>query len=457
MLAALAISQLISGGVLLLDRRILLRSMHQAEALDKLSNLAKLVRAAPEPLRGQVLGFAADETFQPELAPTFAPGQGRRDEKLTLALQQRLGAGPLVASGVYVSRQALKPRLVIDAEPRPSASMVSSENARDALPSRPDQQGQPIERLEALVQIGPGQWLGMRMLMPPQQPLPTAYWSFLPLALLAVAGASVWAAGRVARPLRRLAMAADGFAPGTAPSLLPVSGPADVRRSIQAYNAMSRRLADAFEIQRNILMAVGHDLRTPIASLRVRAEFIDDPCLRGRIAATLDDMEALTRAALSAATRGFTGEEARRIDLAALAESLCADLADAGLAVRFVPGDAVEAICRSSEIRRALRNLIDNAVFHGEGAEVSVTQDSAWARIQVKDEGPGVPEADLERVLAPFERLEPARSHDGGGSGLGLAIVDAIARGHGGQVVLSNRPQGGLCVMLSLPSAADTA
>jgi signal transduction histidine kinase len=153
---------------------------------------------------------------------------------------------------------------------------------------------------------------------------------------------------------------------------------------------------------------------------------------------------------LSAARAG-PAEETRRVDLAALVESVCDDLIDMGKPVTVEAGNAAPCLCRSNEIRRVLRNLIDNAVRYGGGAQVRMSEDGANFIVTVDDDGPGIPEARLENVFEPFVRLEESRSADTGGAGLGLTLARTIAREHGGDVTLRNRPGKGLTASLSLP------
>jgi signal transduction histidine kinase len=146
-----------------------------------------------------------------------------------------------------------------------------------------------------------------------------------------------------------------------------------------------------------------------------------------------------------------TGEAARAVDVAVLAESLCADMAELGADVAYQSDVVVTCMCRAAELRRALSNLIENAVRYGKRARVSAEIRDGFAAIHVDDEGPGIPEADLERVFEPFARLDESRSKETGGYGLGLSIARLIARGHGGDVTLANRAGGGLRATLMVP------
>ena len=231
---------------------------------------------------------------------------------------------------------------------------------------------------------------------------------------------------------------------------MPEEGPDDVRRAARAFNRMTDQVSRTLESQRQLLSAVGHDLRTPLTALRINSEFIEDGELRERMQKNLEELQELTEAVLSAA-RGTGGEKTRKIDLAALIESLCTDMDEMGQPVSWSAHSAAPVSCRPNEIRRAVRNLIQNAVAYGSRADVRLAEAPGSYDIIVEDEGPGIEEKDRSRVFEPFVRLDASRSAETGGSGLGLTLVKAIAEGHGGEIALENRPERGLRARLTLP------
>lgn len=297
------------------------------------------------------------------------------------------------------------------------------------------------------------QWLNARFGMrPPRQPSwPVFYAGAAVIASLLLV--SFWMGRRVARPLQRLAEAARRLRMGEARETVPETGPQPVREAARAFNAMSERVTTTLQSQRALMAAVAHDLRTPIAALRVRAEFVADEDTRARLLITIGEMQAMTEAVLDAVRIDGSGEPARSVDVAILADSLCADMADVGGDVTYTSDAALACICRAAEVRRALRNLIENALRYGVRARVSAEAMDGMAAIHVDDDGPGIPVGELERVFEPFARLEASRNAETGGYGLGLAIARLIARGHGGDVVLANRAGGGLRATLTVPLA----
>ncbi|HEX3663842.1 MAG TPA: ATP-binding protein [Rhizomicrobium sp.] len=270
------------------------------------------------------------------------------------------------------------------------------------------------------------------------------------VALLTTSAAAAFVARRVARPLSELAASATEAADGGQATRVPEEGPDDVRRAARAFNRMTDQVSRTLESQRQLLSAVGHDLRTPITAMRINSEFIEDEELRERILKNVEELQELTEAVLSAA-RGAGGEKTRKIDLAALVESLCTDLDEMGQPVSWSAHAAAPVSCRPNEIRRAVRNLIQNAVAYGSRADVCLSDGPDRYEIIVEDEGPGIPDADRTRVFEPFVRLEASRCGETGGCGLGLTLVKAIAEGHGGGVTLENRTEQGLRARLTLP------
>jgi signal transduction histidine kinase len=276
------------------------------------------------------------------------------------------------------------------------------------------------------------------------------------VATIVASLAAAYFARHITRPLSELAKAASVVADGGRAPRLTETGPQDVRNAAIAFNAMTDEVARTLASQRQLLSAVGHDLRTPITAMRISLEFVEDPELRDRLQINLNELQDLTEAVLSAA-RGTGGEVKRNVDLAALVESLCADLDEMGEPVSWTSHTTAPLACRPNEIRRAVRNLVQNAVSYGGTAKVELSQAGNDYEILVEDEGPGIPEADQRRVFEPFVRLESSRNEDTGGTGLGLTLVKAIAEGHGGAVTLENRAEGGLRARLRLPRVAAAA
>ena len=279
----------------------------------------------------------------------------------------------------------------------------------------------------------------------------------LPLAFIAF---------RMARPLKHLTQRTQAFALDAEHHPMEEAGPDDMRRLIAAFNYMQERVGNLVGEKDVMLGAIGHDLKTPLASLRLRLETIgvdaDDENERDRMIDTVGEMSQMLDDILTLARLGRSGEALENVDLNAMLQVLSDDYADQGKPVRFVAAAGETGGYRAGQgvalrpilLRRALRNLIDNALVYGGEATISVRSDAAHMHIAVADNGPGIAEGEVESLFEPFRRAEQSRNRKTGGSGLGLTIARAIARAHGGDVTLANRAEGGLVATLSLARRA---
>jgi signal transduction histidine kinase len=226
-----------------------------------------------------------------------------------------------------------------------------------------------------------------------------------------------------------------------------------VRKAAVAFNVMQGRIRRFVEDRTQMLAAISHDLRTPITRLRLRAEFVDDDEQRAKMLADLEEMEGMIAATLAFARDDAAREPRVRVDVASLVQGLVEDMAAAGGAASYTGPDTLVAEARPSALKRAVANLVDNGAKYGGAVRAYLSESPDEVVVTLDDDGPGIPEADHERVFAPFVRLETSRSRDTGGTGLGLAVARAAARAHGGDIRLANRPEGGLRVTLTLPKA----
>ncbi|KRE12541.1 hypothetical protein ASE66_18635 [Bosea sp. Root483D1] len=253
------------------------------------------------------------------------------------------------------------------------------------------------------------------------------------------------------RPLRELALAAERFSLDQIPQPLPENGPVEVRRAARAFNTMRERIRNLVAERMQAMAAVSHDLRTPITRLRLRSEFLEDEATRSLIDADLGEMEAMIDSTLDYLRGGASSEPLRPVDLASVIETIVDEHVDQGHRVSLVGLNSAPVQGRLLSLKRAASNVIGNAVKYGQAVTVSITDAGDSFAVIVEDEGPGIAEADRERVFHPFVRLEESRGRQTGGSGLGLTIALAIVRSHDGRIVLDNRPEGGLRVTLQLP------
>ncbi len=307
------------------------------------------------------------------------------------------------------------------------------------------------EGMGVVGRLDDGTWLNAAY----YKPTSTSLWSSQSLLSVGITAIvlsliGILVARQIARPLQQLTVSAEALGRGEAIRLTPPAGPDDIRRLYEAFDRMQIRLHRFVDDRTRMLAAIGHDLRTPLTILRLRAEFIADPAVQAKILATVDEMQAITEATLTFAKNEATQESTRTIDIAALLASLCDDLAELGHKVEFKDSERISYRCRPDNLKRAIRNLIENALRYAGSATVAVERHANALEITVEDHGPGIPPDETNRVFEPFYRLESSRNRESGGVGLGLSITRAIARQHGGDVTLSpNEP--GLRAVVSLP------
>ncbi|MBY0520991.1 MAG: HAMP domain-containing histidine kinase, partial [Sphingomonas sp.] len=308
------------------------------------------------------------------------------------------------------------------------------------------------ELLIAVERPNGGGWLVLRS--PWQQRdrglIVTLMWQTLILYIVVLLP-MLWAARRISRPLQTLATAARTYRPGDVAAPLDERGPQDVRAVIAAFNQLRVRVTAMLDEKDQMLGAIGHDLRTPLAALRVRIESVDDDHDRARMAETIDEMSRTLDDILSLARLGRPSEPVTEADLGALVEAVVDDFDALGADVTFAESPRITLKLRPALMRRAVRNLVENAVKYGGSAAVSIAARPTDVEIVIADHGPGIPADKIAHVFDAFTRLENSRNRDTGGAGLGLTLARAIVREAGGDITLSNRKGGGLAATIVLP------
>jgi signal transduction histidine kinase len=262
---------------------------------------------------------------------------------------------------------------------------------------------------------------------------------------------SAWVVRRVTAPLASLSAAAERLGNDLNAPPMPETGTVEMRQASHAFNTMQSRLRDLIENRTRMLAAISHDLRTPLTLLRLRAETVENAQERDKMLATIAEMDSMVGSTLQFARDEAVTEVQRSTDITALLQSIVDDMADAGLPVKMKPAEPVVHQCRPDILKRAIRNLLDNAVKYGKQASAAIRMTPKTIEIVIDDEGPGIPEQELTRVFQPFYRVEESRSRDTGGVGMGLAIALSAVQAHGGELTLRNRPTGGLRASIVLP------
>jgi signal transduction histidine kinase len=425
---ALLLAQLVNFGLILNEREKVSLAQNQGPAITRFASIASDYARTPADLRFAVIedNSRRGARFAAGTESSVQSGM-ERDEGVETRLRAALQDVGLAPLDVRATTRTTAP----------SAAQGNRRSARNLLILSANLPG-----------VG---WFDGTLSTPRADPWLRARLLAATLALyVIVLGATLFAISRLVRPLRDLTRAAERF--GGREEVRPVvaRGPADVRRAIDAFNAMNRRVEALLDEKDRMLGAIGHDLRTPLASLRIRAEGVEPDSERARMVATIDELATTLEDILVLARTGRAREEARPVDVSALADAVVEEFRELGGKVSFAEAPRIVASVQPLLLRRALRNLVDNALKYGLAAHVSVTAGEGEVRIAVADEGAGLSADEMEQVLEPFYRAEGSRSRDTGGAGLGLAIARAIAEGHGGTLKLENGVKG-LAATISIP------
>jgi len=432
--AALLIAQLVNFTLILNEREKLSLAQNEGPAITRFAQVASdLTTAVPE-LREALLSDSSRHGARFDL---------RADSGIAEALRQ-----PEIESRLA---SALADQGHASAEVRAGYEPASERQAR----GRDGPPGPPPRWLLLSVRQEDGGWMRGRMPVPARDEWLVVRLAAATLLVYAIVlGASIWAALRLARPLRDLTRAAEGFRGREVPASVTPSGPDDLRRAIEAFNAMNGRVVTLLDEKDRMLGALGHDLRTPLASLRIRVEGMEPEEDREAAIAKIGEMSDMVEEILLLARAGRAREPAKRMDISALVGAIVDEQQELGRPVRMAPQGRIVAEVQPSLLRRAVANLIDNAVKYGGSATAEVVETPQGAEIRIADSGPGIPPEELERVLQPFYRIEGSRNRETGGTGLGLAIARTIAESHGGALRLEPAtPAGeGLRATITLPN-----
>jgi signal transduction histidine kinase len=460
LLIGLLLAQGLGFGLSLLQHQHLLLALREEYVLARVASVVRLLAETPMDVHARLIQAVSTPPLRFAIAPTPVL-EASEDTRHNSRLRQQLAAlSATESANIRLGLRVIEP----PREPRPPPPPEARDRygyghgRRDDPPRPPGMRtmdmrpGRPAVMLTVAVRLAEDRWLNVISLPRPPEP----FWrGITPLSIgltaLILSTLLIFMVRRITRPLAQLAAEAERLGRGEAGEPLPEYGPLDIQETIRAFNHMRARLERFVQDRTRLLAAISHDLRTPITALRVRAELIEETETREKMCATLDEMQRMTEATLTFVREEAVQEETRRLDLDALVQSVCDDLSDTGMDVRFCGPGRLPYRCRAVSLKRALRNLVENAILYGQRARVTLTTAPEALYIIIDDDGPGIPEADWERVFEPFVRLETSRNRETGGVGLGMAIARSIVRGHGGEITLANGPQGGLRVTMQLP------
>jgi signal transduction histidine kinase len=323
------------------------------------------------------------------------------------------------------------------------------------LPFRPDlgeHYGIDPYEIVASAALSDGSWLNARIDLG-EEPFQWAREAAISIVLTVMAIVTVvWLlVNKITGPLQNLASASQRLGRGEPAGSLVKAGPAEVVQLTSAFEDMAARMTRLLDERAKTLAAIGHDLRSPITAMRLRTEMVDDDETRERLGNCLDEMQSLVDAALALAKGADTAELAANLNLTAILSDIIRQVTESDGNATLDAAPMVPIRAKPAALRRAFRNLVENAVRYGGAARVTLEQRPSHIVVTVDDDGPGIPDHDKDRVFEPLVRLEASRSRDTGGSGLGLTLSKTVIESHGGRIWLEDAATGGLRVVVSLP------
>ncbi|WP_369408870.1 ATP-binding protein [endosymbiont of Lamellibrachia barhami] len=451
LLTGLVLAQLLSTFILLRDRGQVLYKSIRENLIIRTAGVVRLLDTLPAQDRQQLIPLLAS----PELQITLS--------------SQPLPVPPLERNSAIASkmiRRELLNRLPQDTEVRISIEGSLTQPQMPPMHRRHMMGGGPMSGPWAYmhglhtmalfshvqVQLQDGSWVHFKHGLSERLfDWPTRLLIVLAVLLISVILLSLIGVRSLIRPLRELRQAAEGLGRDIRQPPLDETGPTEVGETAKAFNTMQTRLKNYIEDRAGILAAVSHDLKTPLTRMRLRTDLMEDEELRVKTQKDLDDMESMVSATLDFMRGTETSESSQRLDLMALLESIQEDALEAGGNVQLLGQITRLYNGKPLALKRCIVNLVVNAVRYGGQTDIRVEDAEEAVDISICDRGPGIPEDALKKVFDPFFRLENSRAQHTGGTGLGLGIARNIARAHGGDLVLYNRSEGGLCVKLSLP------
>jgi signal transduction histidine kinase len=451
LVAGLILSLLAGSWIYTLDREQAVRTVGGFAAAQRITNITKLVQDAPREWRERIVAGLSDQTFRVSLSaqpPAIVPNDD--DAAVAQAIKEFLTDQLTLGAGLQPRVMASPPDVPLFGGWRPMMGPGAMMHGGRGFGSFGSFGG--FRNLQVAVPLPDGQWLSFTTALPESgSAFSRQFMLSMGIMAIVIFAASVWAVRRVTAPLGELSAAAERLGNDLNAPPMPETGTVETRQASHAFNTMQARLRGLIENRTRMLAAISHDLRTPLTLLRLRTEAVENQQERDKMLATIAEMDSMVGVTLQFARDEAKTEQQRPTDVAALVQSITDDMADAGLPVKMQPAESIVYDCRPDALKRAIRNLLDNAVKYGKAASASIQTTPKEIAIIVDDEGPGIPAQELARVFDPFYRLEESRSRETGGVGLGLAITQSIVQAHRGELVLSNRAAGGLRARISLP------
>lgn len=452
LVSALAVAQAVVVFVLHDEQRGVVEAMAHGQALNQAVTLTRLLTIYPREEEDRLTSaFGSRMTCARVVDPPFEKREraaGTIEPRLTATLKRMLHGDFAGEPTVLIRRHAEGEDVCGDAAPSTQAWTTRGGDPPPQFAGYAAETIVPLKDGRTLVHV--------TRIETPRIPFWVVALSFL-ISSLAVGIVVVASVRHQTRPLRDLAEAAEKFGRGEDVPPLVARGPREIAVAIRAFDTMRDRLHRYVTDRLRLLAAVSHDLRTPLTTLRLKAEFVDDEAVRDDLVATLDELTAITDSTLAFSRAEASREASEPLDLDELGREIVEEFRLSGADATITAEAPVPFVGHPVALKRAVRNVVENAIRYGRRARVSVFADRAGVHIWVDDDGPGIPQARIGEAFEPFVRIEPSRNRETGGSGLGLSIARSVVHAHGGTIEARNRPGGGLRITILLPPSSPPA
>jgi signal transduction histidine kinase len=412
--------------------------LERSSLLNEAADIVRMIEAAPPSMR-QAIAAAA------------APGEFRTD---WYAAASRASASLEAAP----RSEDQKAQGTISAHLQRAVAILSPGRTGSVPPGIDYDQNKPLVPYMLAVQLHDGSWLVFSVTKRTWgMPWANRWAIWLCLLAVSITIVTAFAARQFSRPIEQLAAAVRQF--GLNPRAPPIAEtwPRELQQVIKTFNSMQAQIQKFVAYRTMMLAAISHDLRTPLTRMRLRGEFIDDQEQQERLFRDVDEMRNMVDEALAFFRDDATAEETTSFDLPHVLLTIANDYADQDVHIGYAgPAHAVYR-GRPFALKRAFTNLIDNAAKYGKTPDIELCCEETALVVAIRDRGPGIPPDALDNVFRPYYRVDRSRNRTTGGVGLGLTVAQAIIQGHGGEIILKNRPEGGLEARIVLPISSAPA
>jgi signal transduction histidine kinase len=412
--------------------------LERSSLLNEAADIVRMIEAAPPSTRQSIAAAAAPGEFRTDWYAAASPASAS------------LEAAP--------RREDQKAQGTISAHLQRAVAILRPASTGSVPPGIVYDQSKPLVPYMLAVQLHDGSWLVFSVTKRTWGLPWVDRWAiWLCLLAVSITIVTAFAARQFARPIEQLASAVRQF--GLNPQAPPIAetGPKELQQVIKTFNAMQAQIQKFVAYRTMMLAAISHDLRTPLTRMRLRGEFIEDQDQQARLFRDVDEMQSMVDEALAFFRDDATAEETTSFDLPHVLLTIANDYADQDVQIGYAgPAHAVYR-GRPFALKRAFTNLIDNAAKYGRTPEIELSCEEMALVVAIRDRGPGIPPDALDSVFRPYYRVDKSRNRTTGGVGLGLTVAQAIVQGHGGEIVLKNRPDGGLEARIILPVLSTPA